>query len=69
MIAPGTSLFYLIYQYALRMSSEIAASLFTYLQPISTILLAVLLLGEKITIPFIIGGVLAVIGARLASHK
>jgi drug/metabolite transporter (DMT)-like permease len=65
----GTGLFYMVYQYALKISSEVTASLFTYIQPIATILLAVLLLGEKITIPFLIGGVLAVIGARLASKR
>ncbi len=39
------------------------------LQPVATIILAVLLLGERITVPFIIGGLLAVIGAQIASGK
>lgn len=65
----GTGLFYVVYQYALQISSEVTASLFTYLQPIATILLAILLLGDKITIPFLIGGFLAIAGARLASKK
>ena len=65
----GTSIFYLAYQYALKLSSALTANLFTYLQPVATIILAVLLLGEKITVPFIIGGILAVIGAQIASGK
>lgn len=65
----GTGIFYLSYQYALRMSSELTASLFTYLQPIATILLAVAFLNEKISLPFIIGGVFAVFGARIAARK
>lgn len=63
----GTSLFYLAYQKAISKGSELTASLFTYLQPIATIFFAWLLLGEKITLPFVFGGVLAVIGARMGS--
>lgn len=65
----GTGVFYLLYQYALKVSSAVTASLFTYIQPISGILLANLLLGEIITIPFALGGILAVVGAGLASSK
>jgi drug/metabolite transporter (DMT)-like permease len=65
----GTVLFYMTYQNALKRGSEVAASLFTYLQPVVTILLAVVFLGEQITIPFVIGGSIAVIGASLASKK
>ena len=65
----GTSLFYFLYQYSLKISSEVTASLFTYLQPVLTILLAVTLLSEKITIPIVIGGALAVYGAALASRR
>lgn len=65
----GTGLFYIVYQYALKLGSELAAALFSYLQPIATISLAILFLGERVTAPFIIGGVLAVIGARIAAKK
>ncbi len=65
----GTGIFYIAYQYALKLGSEIAANLFTYLQPIATILLASIFLGERITLPFIVGGLLAVIGAKVASKK
>ena len=63
----GTSLFYIVYQKAIKLGNALTASLFTYLQPITTIIYAVLLLGEAITVPFIIGGTLAVIGAGMAT--
>ncbi|KKQ37864.1 MAG: hypothetical protein US53_C0007G0003 [Candidatus Woesebacteria bacterium GW2011_GWA1_37_7] len=65
----GTSIFYLVYQQALRLSSELTAALFTYLQPVATVAFAILLLGERITLPFIFGGILAVVGAQKASRK
>lgn len=65
----GTSLFYLAYQKAIQQGNELTASLFTYLQPVATILFAVLLLGEAITLPFLVGGTLAIIGAGMASGK
>jgi len=65
----GTSIFYLAYQYALKLSSELTAALFTYLQPVATIFFAVLLLGEKITTPFLLGGTLAIIGTQIAIGK
>jgi drug/metabolite transporter (DMT)-like permease len=65
----GTSMFYISYQKAVRLGNELTASLFTYLQPISTILLASVMLGETITLPFLVGGTLAILGARWASIK
>lgn len=65
----GTSIFYLSYQYALKHGTEVTASLFTYLQPISGILLAAVVLHEQVTLPFMLGGVLAVAGAAIASKK
>jgi drug/metabolite transporter (DMT)-like permease len=63
----GSSLLYLSYQQALKISSELIASLFTYLQPVSTIVLATLLLGERLSLAFVMGGAMAVVGAGLAS--
>jgi drug/metabolite transporter (DMT)-like permease len=63
----GTGISYLAYQYALKVGSEIAASLMTYLQPIATILLASLFLEESVSLILVIGGVLAVVGAKIAS--
>ncbi len=62
----GSGMFYLVYQWALAAGSEVAANLFTYLQPVATILMAVVLLGESVGWSFVIGGVLAVIGAHVA---
>ena len=65
----GTSIFYICYQQALKVGSEVGAALFTYLQPVATIGLAIVFLGEKLTWPFACGGILAVIGAQIASGK
>lgn len=65
----GTSLFYIAYQKAIQYGNELTASLFSYLQPVATILFAVLLIGEKITIPFLIGGALSILGAQMASGR
>lgn len=65
----STSMFYISYQRALQLGNEVTASLYTYLQPVSTILLAWLMLGETLTVPFVLGGALAVIGAGMASQK
>jgi drug/metabolite transporter (DMT)-like permease len=45
------------------------ASLFQYLQPIFSVPLAVFWLGEKITIPFIIGAGFIAIGVIIAEYK
>jgi drug/metabolite transporter (DMT)-like permease len=63
----GTTLFYLTYQQAVKVGGATAASLFTYLQPIAGILFPVILLHETISIPFVIGAILAVYGAYLAT--
>ena len=65
----GTGIVYVAYQQALKIGSAVAASLFTYLQPIVTISLASIFLGEQISFIFILGGVLAILGARLASGR
>ena len=62
----GTGMFYLVYQWALAAGNELAAALFTYIQPVATVLMAMLFLGEQIGLWFVVGGVLAVIGARVA---
>lgn len=64
-----SSLFFLAYQEAIRLGNELTASLFTYLQPVAGILLAVLLLGEQVTPAFVLGGTLALVGAGLATRE
>lgn len=65
----GTTLFYLVYQHAVKIGGATAASLFTYLQPIVGILLPVVMLGETITLPFTIGAILAIFGVQLATTR
>jgi len=65
----GTTLFYLIYQQAIKSGGATAASLFTYLQPIVGIVLPIIMLGETITLPFVVGAVLAVFGVQLANKN
>jgi len=65
----GTGIMYLTYQYALKLSSELTANLFLYLQPIFGTLLPFFVLGEKITLPFIVGGSLALMGAKMVAKK
>lgn len=65
----GTTLFYLVYQNAIKTGGAMAASMFTYLQPIVGILLPIIILGETITLPFVIGAILAIIGVQLAMIK
>jgi drug/metabolite transporter (DMT)-like permease len=63
----GTALFYLLYQYAIKISSPLIASMVLYLEPIFTFIWAIFLLGEKITIGLIAGMVLVLIGVYIAS--
>jgi len=65
----GTSLFYFAYQKALQIGSELSASLFTYLQPVFTVIFAILILGEGITPIMIVGGAMAIIGSQLATEN
>ncbi|MBL7159256.1 DMT family transporter [Candidatus Microgenomates bacterium] len=65
----GTSLFYLIYQQAIRKTTPVIVSMVFYLQPIASFLWAFVLLGERLTPGFIIGGVLALVGAGMVTKK
>lgn len=63
----GTFLTYILYQYAVRHLSSLTVSLTSYIQPISTTLLAVIFLNEKLTKSFIFGGILVLTGVFLCS--
>lgn len=65
----GTSFYYLIYQYAIKKATPVIASMAFYLQPIASFLWAFVLLGERLTPGFIIGGILALTGARIVTKK
>lgn len=64
----GTGVYYLIYQYAIKNSTPIIASMILYLQPIFAFLWASILLGEKITPEFMLGAVLAFVGVALVTN-
>jgi len=64
----GTGLYYLIYQYAIKNTTPIIASMILYLQPVFAFLWAAVLLGEKITPEFMAGAILAFIGVALVTN-
>lgn len=63
----GTFLTYLLHQYALSRLSALTASFSSYIQPITTAILAIFLLGEKLTFGFLFGGALVFFGVFLAT--
>lgn len=65
----GTGVFYFLYQYTINSSTPLVASLFTYLQPLMGVILGYFLLAEPVTAPLVIGGILAVVGSRLAAEN
>ena len=60
--AVGTVITYIFYQYVIKHSSPITASMAQYLQPLVTFLLAFIFLGERLTIGLIIGSALVIFG-------
>lgn len=64
----GTSVYYVLYQYAIKYGSPVIASTVLYLQPIATFFWAAILLGERLTTPFIFGAALALLGAWLTTR-
>lgn len=57
---------YLLWYYALGRVEAGKVALFTNLQPILTTGLAVLLLGQDVTVPFVLGGCIAITGVVVA---
>jgi len=58
-----------LYQYGQSIIEASEASLFTYLTTIFSALLAIFWLGEKLTLPFLIGGIIVVAGVILAESR
>lgn len=65
----GTGLSYYLYQYAIKKVGSIMATLLFYLLPATTFLWAYLLLGEVITVEFILGVILVFSGAWLVGRN
>lgn len=59
---------FLAYQTGLKLTSAFTAGVILYLNPIVTTLVAVPVLGEQITTPFIIGATLIIVGSFIATQ-
>ncbi|OGG01601.1 hypothetical protein A2Z33_07445 [Candidatus Gottesmanbacteria bacterium RBG_16_52_11] len=58
---------YLLYQWAIKHSSAVTASLVQYLQPVASIALAIVFLGERLSWGFVLGSLLVFAGLYLTS--
>lgn len=58
----GTFATYILMQYAIKYLSPLTVNMTSYIQPITTTLLAIILLGEKLTPTFLLGGLLVFLG-------
>jgi len=65
----GTALFYLLYQYIVKRASPVLASMVFYLQPISAVIWAYLVINEKITSIFVLGSLLIFLGLALVFNE
>ncbi len=65
----STVVAYTAYDWALSKLSAYRTSVFTYIDPVASIVIAVPLLGEKITIPFVIGSILVFLGILIAERR
>lgn len=63
------ALAYWLYQEGQKRIEASEATIFTYLQPLFTAPLALLWLGEKVTIPFLAGASVIVVGVAVAEWK
>jgi drug/metabolite transporter (DMT)-like permease len=65
----GTSIIaYFLWYYALGRIESTKVAVFTYLQPVITTILAVIILGQVITMQFVAGAVIALIGVLLVQN-
>lgn len=60
---------YATYNWALAKLPAYKTSVFTYIDPVAAIIIAVPLLGEKITPPFIIGSILVFLGILISERR
>ena len=63
----GTFATYILYQYAVKHLLSLTVSLTSYIQPVTTTFISMMLLGEKLTTPFIAGSALVFTGIFLVS--
>lgn len=60
---------YSLYNWALSKLPAYKTSVFTYIDPVVAILIAIPLLGEKITLPFVVGSTLVFLGILVAEKR
>ena len=60
---------YFAYVYGLTKIEASEATVFTYLQPLFSVPLAVILLNERVTLPFIIGAALITLGVFVCEYR
>ncbi len=65
----GTFIFHLLYQYAIKHGTPLIASMILYLQPLMTFIWAFALLGEMLTIVFVLGSIFTFIGVWMTTKK
>lgn len=65
----SSALAYYCYNFALTKLPAFTVGMFTYMDPIVAIIIAVPLLGEKITLPFILGSILVFAGILIAEKR
>jgi len=65
----SSTLAYLLYHFGLSQIEASETGIFTYLIPITAILIAVPFFGEKITFPFVVGTVLVILGILLSERR
>lgn len=61
----GTAIYYLVYQYALKVSTPLLSSMIIYLQPVFAIIFAGLILGESLTLGLIFGSIIILASVAL----
>ncbi len=61
--------FFVLYQYAVKHGSAVIASMTQYLAPVVTFIIASFLLGERVTVGFVVGALLALTGVYLATRS
>lgn len=65
----GTVLYFILYQKVIKKASPLVASMVFYLQPVFSFVWAFFLLGERLTLSLVIGGILALVGAGLVTGR
>lgn len=67
--AVGTGIYYLLYQFAIKKATPVIASLTFYMQPVFGVFWAWILIGEKLTLGFVIGAVLTLVGVYIVTNS